>query len=58
MNNTISPCKAQCKLTDDDICIGCNRTIDEIVNWASYTLEQKNAVFQRLNTFEDTDQLK
>ncbi|WP_269521015.1 DUF1289 domain-containing protein [Alteromonas sp. BMJM2] len=55
MNNPISHCKAQCKLTNDDICSGCNRTLDEIVNWASYTFDQKNAVIQRLNTLEDND---
>ena len=30
--NLISPCVALCKLTEEDICIGCKRTIEEIIN--------------------------
>lgn len=37
--NLVSPCKALCKLTDDDICAGCNRTIEEITNWRTYTAQ-------------------
>ncbi|WP_232230599.1 DUF1289 domain-containing protein [Alteromonas sp. RW2A1] len=51
----ISPCKAQCKLDENDICAGCHRTIDEIVNWANYTNEQKIAVFERLETQSHPD---
>ena len=43
-----SPCIAQCKLNDEDVCIGCKRTIEEIVNWRSFSIEQKKGVFTRL----------
>ena len=50
--NLISPCVALCKLTEEDICIGCKRTIEEIINWRTYTDNQKKVVFTRLENFE------
>lgn len=50
--NLESPCKALCKLTDDDICAGCKRTIEEIINWRTYNENQKQAVFARLAILE------
>ena len=50
--NLISPCVASCKLTEEDICIGCKRTIEEIINWRSYTDNQKKGVFTRLENLE------
>ena len=51
--NLISPCVASCKLTEEDICIGCKRTIEEIINWRTYTDNQKKAVFTRLENLEN-----
>ena len=48
--NLISPCVALCKLSEDDICIGCKRTIEEIINWRTYTDNQKKAVLARLES--------
>ncbi|GFD95663.1 hypothetical protein KUL156_37320 [Alteromonas sp. KUL156] len=48
----ISPCIALCQLTEDDICVGCKRTIEEITNWRTYTDSQKQAVFTRLESLE------
>ena len=50
--NLISPCVALCKLTEEDICIGCKRTIEEIINWRTYTENQKKGVFTRLENLE------
>ncbi len=50
--NLISPCVALCKLTEGDICIGCKRTIEEIINWRTYTDNQKKGVFTRLENLE------
>ena len=50
--NLISPCVALCKLSEDDICIGCKRTIEEIINWRTYTDNQKKAVLARLESTE------
>ncbi len=48
----VSPCIALCQLTEDDICVGCKRTIEEITNWRTYTDSQKQAVFTRLESLE------
>lgn len=29
-----SPCVRNCCLDDDDVCIGCGRSLDEIRNWS------------------------
>jgi|TARA_R100001509_G_scaffold87718_1_gene49983 predicted Fe-S protein YdhL (DUF1289 family) len=35
-----SPCIGVCELKDD-VCIGCNRTIEEITNWVPISQEKK-----------------
>ncbi|MCW8848191.1 MAG: DUF1289 domain-containing protein [Sedimenticola sp.] len=32
-----SPCVRMCTLDDDDICIGCGRSLEEIKQWTSYS---------------------
>ncbi len=44
-----SPCVAQCKLNNEDVCVGCHRTLDEIVNWQAYTEQQRATVIERLS---------
>jgi hypothetical protein len=46
--DTSSPCVDICELDSDFVCIGCGRTIDEVLNWPGYTDEQKKAVLDRL----------
>ena len=36
-----SPCVGLCVCDDNDICIGCKRTLDEIASWISMTEEEK-----------------
>jgi len=43
-----SPCVDVCELDSDFVCIGCGRTIDEVLKWPKYTDEQKKAVLDRL----------
>jgi hypothetical protein len=43
-----SPCVDVCKLDSNFVCIGCRRTIDEVLKWPEYTDEQKKAVLDRL----------
>ncbi|MCG9682175.1 DUF1289 domain-containing protein [Vibrio sp. Isolate23] len=38
------PCVRNCCLDGDDICLGCFRTLNEILEWRSYTDEEKRAV--------------
>ncbi len=43
--STSSPCIGVCALDNDDICIGCFRTADDITEWQLMTeREQKVAV--------------
>lgn len=44
-----SPCVNRCELDDAlDLCLGCARTIDEIVAWTSGSLEWRAAVMAAL----------
>ena len=43
-----SPCVAKCGLNDDDICMGCYRTIDEIVGWSAGDDVFKTQVWEKL----------
>ena len=36
-----SPCIRQCALDEADVCMGCFRTINDILNWQASTNEQK-----------------
>jgi len=47
-SDELSPCIDVCKLDSDFVCIGCGRTIDEVLKWPQYTDEQKKAVLDRL----------
>jgi predicted Fe-S protein YdhL (DUF1289 family) len=41
-----SPCIDLCTLDDDDICVGCFRSIDEICAWAGAADEQRRVILQ------------
>ena len=44
-----SPCTSVCKLDPQtSICVGCRRTIDEIVAWGRMSEADKRRVWQRL----------
>ncbi len=47
---TDSPCIGICSSTNvgDDICRGCGRTAQEVIEWNTYTNEQKIAINLRL----------
>ncbi|RBP85642.1 DUF1289 domain-containing protein [Marinomonas rhizomae] len=36
-----SPCIRHCSLDDDDVCVGCYRTINEIMEWQKSTQSKK-----------------
>ncbi|MDT8424369.1 MAG: DsbA family protein [Methyloprofundus sp.] len=38
-----SPCIRQCCLNNDDICLGCFRTLDEITQWSYYSNTEKQS---------------
>lgn len=39
-----SPCVNVCALDDQDICIGCQRSGDEILRWTSMSNQERKAV--------------
>ena len=44
-----SPCAGYCSTSHgDEVCKGCGRTWDEVLNWIIYTDEEKDAVWARL----------
>ena len=42
-----SPCISVCRY-ENEVCVGCSRTVDEIVNWYDMTDDEKQAVLNRL----------
>ena len=47
-----SPCVSICALDDDDICIGCHRSGEEISQWGSMSAEQKQSVMNKVRERE------
>ena len=39
-----SPCIEVCSLNDQDVCIGCNRTANEIIEWFSANDARKREI--------------
>lgn len=42
-----SPCVRNCCLDDDDICLGCHRTLAEIVTWGTASEAERRAIVER-----------
>ena len=42
-----SPCISVCALNDDDICMGCYRSADEITDWFMVSVDQKREILAR-----------
>jgi len=42
-----SPCISVCRY-DDEVCVGCGRTVDEVVGWYDMNDDEKQAVLNRL----------
>lgn len=41
-----SPCVKNCCLNNEDICLGCFRSLDEIVHWAGANNEEKENILK------------
>ncbi|MFZ3155160.1 DUF1289 domain-containing protein [Pseudomonas sp.] len=39
-----SPCRRQCCLDDQDICLGCGRTLQEILDWGNVDMPRKREI--------------
>jgi predicted Fe-S protein YdhL (DUF1289 family) len=46
-----SPCISVCRY-DNEVCVGCGRTVDEIINWYDMSDDEKQAVLNRLEKKE------
>jgi predicted Fe-S protein YdhL (DUF1289 family) len=44
---TESPCIRSCCLDGNDICLGCHRTLNEILNWAKSPEEDKQLIIAK-----------
>ena len=42
-----SPCISVCRM-ENEVCVGCGRTIDDITNWYDMTDDEKQAVLNRI----------
>ena len=42
-----SPCTSVCKLDADEVCIGCGRSVDEIMGWTRMGAAEKIAANRR-----------
>ncbi len=54
-NNVRSPCVANCKLDENEVCVGCHRTIEEILIWSSASDKEKLAVLARLKQLKNNN---
>ncbi|MFO8140298.1 MAG: DUF1289 domain-containing protein [Marinobacter sp.] len=43
-----SPCISVCALDESDICIGCQRTSDEIFRWTTMTNDERREVLLKV----------
>ncbi|BES71906.1 hypothetical protein RE428_29240 [Marinobacter nanhaiticus D15-8W] len=48
-----SPCVSVCALDENDICIGCQRTADEITRWSQMSDEERLQVMKLVIQRED-----
>lgn len=43
-----SPCIHVCTLDERDVCVGCDRSSDEIMRWSTMSDEEKRYVTERI----------
>lgn len=42
-----SPCIRNCCLDDDDVCLGCHRSVTEIIAWGDAGNAERRAILER-----------
>ena len=47
-----SPCVAVCALDENDVCIGCHRTGDEILRWTTMSNDERREVLKCVSVRE------
>ncbi len=53
-----SPCINVCELDEDNICQGCGRSLEHILNWTNYTEKEREEIITRLNKKIDNNEKK
>lgn len=48
-----SPCVSVCALDENDVCIGCHRTGDEILRWTQMTNDERRDVLRQVAEREE-----
>ena len=47
-----SPCVSICALDENDLCVGCYRTGEEITRWGAYSNDERRQVLQKVGERE------
>ena len=47
-----SPCSSVCTLDDDNRCVGCGRTLEQISRWALMSKEDQWAIVEQLTAWD------
>lgn len=51
-----SPCRGECTASIDGTrCLGCGRTMDEIMRWPTMTNDERRAVAERVKDYPGPD---
>jgi len=50
-----SPCISVCALDENDVCMGCYRTADEITEWFMASAEEKRRIVRSAEERRDAD---
>ena len=48
MNKVESPCVRNCCLNENEICVGCSRSLSEIIEWAESSEDEKSVILERI----------
>ena len=51
----VSPCVGVCALDEEDICMGCYRTGEEITHWGAMNDQQREEVMKKVGERERAD---
>jgi predicted Fe-S protein YdhL (DUF1289 family) len=43
-DSVLSPCVRNCCLDENDICMGCYRSLDEILRWSGASVDEKREI--------------
>lgn len=54
MKSILSPCIGVCELDEQQVCVGCSRTIEEIGQWTQMDDRQRKLIMDRIDEQEKT----